>query len=78
MQPVMIPCLDPDRPLNAEELADEAWERRRARVLCDIYNTDGTPFEGDPRYILDLLKRVIRVSIETVRIVKTLPPLPCT
>ncbi len=27
-------------------------ERRRARVLCDIYNTDGTPFEGDPRYIL--------------------------
>ena len=27
-------------------------ERRRARILCDIYNTDGTPFEGDPRYIL--------------------------
>lgn len=26
--------------------------RRRARVLCDIHNTDGTPFEGDPRYIL--------------------------
>jgi hypothetical protein len=32
MQPVMIPCLDPDRPLNAEELADERWERRRGRV----------------------------------------------
>jgi len=32
MQPVMIPCLDPDRPINAEELADERWERRRARV----------------------------------------------
>ncbi len=28
-----IPCLDPDRPLNAEELADERWERRRKRVL---------------------------------------------
>jgi hypothetical protein len=27
-----IPCLDPDRPLNAEELADERWEARRARV----------------------------------------------
>jgi len=27
-----IPCLDPDRPINAEELADERWERRRARV----------------------------------------------
>ena len=23
-----------------------------ARVICDIYRTDGTPFEGDPRYIL--------------------------
>ena len=32
MQPVTIPCLDPDRPLNAEELADERWERRRGRV----------------------------------------------
>jgi hypothetical protein len=33
MNPIMIPCLDPDRPLNAEELADERWERRRGRVL---------------------------------------------
>lgn len=23
-----------------------------ARIICDIYNTDGSPFEGDPRYIL--------------------------
>jgi len=28
-----MPCMDPDRPLNREELADERWERRRARVL---------------------------------------------
>ncbi len=27
-----MPCMDPDRPLNAEELADEAWERRQGRV----------------------------------------------
>jgi hypothetical protein len=27
-----MPCMDPDRPLNAEELADERWERRRGRV----------------------------------------------
>ena len=33
MQPVMIPCLDPDRPLTAEELADERWERRRPYTL---------------------------------------------
>ena len=23
-----------------------------ARMICDVYNPDGTPFEGDPRYIL--------------------------
>ena len=28
-----------------------------------------------PRYIIDLLKRVVRVSIETMKIVKTLPAL---
>ena len=25
---------------------------RRARVFCDIYNADGTPFSGDPRGVL--------------------------
>lgn len=28
---------------------------------------------GDPRYIVDLVKRVVRVSVETARIVKALP-----
>ncbi|HEY8443610.1 MAG TPA: type I glutamate--ammonia ligase [Clostridia bacterium] len=28
-----------------------------ARLICDVYKHDGTPFEGDPRYIL---KRVIK------------------
>ncbi|MGB9680190.1 MAG: type I glutamate--ammonia ligase [Minisyncoccia bacterium] len=23
-----------------------------ARLICDVYNYDGTPFEGDPRYVL--------------------------
>ena len=27
-----------------------------ARLICDVYNTDGTPFVGDPRYVL---KKVI-------------------
>lgn len=31
-------------------------ERRRARVFCDIYLPDGTPFPGDPR---GLLKRIL-------------------
>ena len=30
-----------------------------ARMICDIYNPDGTPFEADPRYILKkVLKQV--------------------
>lgn len=27
-------------------------ENRVARMFCDVQRTDGTPFEGDPRYIL--------------------------
>lgn len=27
-------------------------EGKVARLICDIMNTDGTPFEGDPRFIL--------------------------
>ncbi len=27
-------------------------ERGVARMFCDIYRPDGTPFEGDPRYVL--------------------------
>jgi predicted helicase len=30
---------------------------------------------GDPRYILDLLKRIVTVSVETVKIVSGLPTL---
>jgi len=31
------------------------WKKEsgvEARLICDIYNYDGTPFEGDPRYVL--------------------------
>ena len=30
----------------------ESGTGRVARLICDVYKTDGTPFEGDPRYIL--------------------------
>lgn len=30
---------------------------------------------GKPSYILDLIKSIVTVSVETVRIVKSLPPL---
>ena len=32
-----------------------------ARLICDIYRPDGTPFEGDPRYVL---KKVINEAKE--------------
>jgi glutamine synthetase len=32
-----------------------------ARLICDIYTTDGKPFEGDPRYIL---KKVLKEAEE--------------
>ncbi len=31
---------------------NSSGESRVARIICDIYNPNGTPFEGDPRYIL--------------------------
>jgi len=32
-----------------------------ARLICDVYNPDGTPFEGDPRYVL---KRALKKAGE--------------
>lgn len=34
---------------------------RVARLVCDVYHPDGTPFEGDPRYVL---KRVLKQAEE--------------
>ncbi len=55
------------------------WLMERYAVTTDkdsgIVNdpNDWCDEQGDPRYIIDLVKRVIRVSIETMEIVKTLP-----
>ncbi len=45
--------LDPD---TYAVLPWSSTERRRARLFCDIFTPDGTPFEGDPRGVL---KRVL-------------------
>lgn len=45
--------------IDKETYAVLPWtpqERRRARVICDIFQPDGTPFPGDPR---GALKRVL-------------------
>ncbi|HSG45563.1 MAG TPA: type I glutamate--ammonia ligase [Anaerolineales bacterium] len=35
-------------------------DRRRARIFCDIYMPDGTPFEGDPRGVLK--RQIARIT----------------
>ncbi|MGE5630779.1 MAG: type I glutamate--ammonia ligase [Caulobacteraceae bacterium] len=34
---------------------------RTARMICDVYNPDGTPFKGDPRYVL---KKVLKETAD--------------
>ncbi|MCB2411492.1 hypothetical protein LGT39_01345 [Demequina sp. TTPB684] len=57
------------------------WVMERYQVKIDkasqIKNdpNDWSREVEDPRYILDLLARVVRVSVETVRIVDALPKL---
>lgn len=57
------------------------WVMERYQVKTDkesgILNdpNDWRREHNDSRYILDLLKRVIRVSMESVRIVQSLPKL---
>ena len=58
-----------------------AWVIDRYQVKTDkasgIVNdpNDWATEHGQPRYILDLVKRIVTVSLETVRIVRNLPPL---
>ena len=46
----------------------------KASHIINDYN-DYAAEMGDERYILNLILRVITVSLETVKIVKSLPPL---
>lgn len=57
------------------------WVIDRYQVKTDkasgIINdpNDWAKEQGDPRYILELLGRIVTVSVETVKIVRALPPL---
>ena len=54
------------------------WIMERYQITQDkdsgIVNDPNT-WSDDPRYIVDLVKRIVRVSLETVDIVNGLPPL---
>ncbi len=49
---------------DADTFAVLPWRQgggRTARILCDVYTTDGKPFAGDPRYVL---KRVLQQAAD--------------
>lgn len=53
-------CLHPDY----DTFVILPWEEKTgktARLICDVYFSDGTPFEGDPRYVL---KKAIRQAAD--------------
>ena len=55
-----------------------AWLVDRYKVTTDKKSgieNDPNEFSDDPRYIVDLVARVVRVSMETLDIVDSLPPL---
>jgi glutamine synthetase len=40
-----------------------------ARMICDVYNPDGTPFEGDPRYVLrKTLEKAKKMGYDTFNV----------
>ena len=54
------------------------WIMERYQLTKDKdsgITNDPNDWSDDPRYILDLVKRIVRVSVETVKIVNTLPDL---
>ncbi|MBX7246193.1 MAG: DEAD/DEAH box helicase family protein [Candidatus Sumerlaeaceae bacterium] len=72
-----------DIPLEAYEYVVNGkpaieWIMERYAVTVDkasgIQN-DPNAWSDDPRYIVDLVKRIVRVSVESARITKALPPL---
>ena len=53
-------CLVPD-PSTFQIMPWRPSEKGVARMICDVYNPDGTPFEGCPRYNL---KRVLKEAAD--------------
>ena len=54
------------------------WLIDRYKVTTDKKSgitNDPNDYSDDPRYIVDLVERVIRVSMETLDIIDSLPPL---
>ena len=62
--------------VNGKSALEWIMERYAVSTHKDSQITnDPNDWSDDPRYIIDLVKRIVRVSLETVRIVSALPPL---
>ncbi|MFM0572875.1 DEAD/DEAH box helicase family protein [Paraburkholderia caledonica] len=71
-----IPLEAYDYVVNGKSAID--WIMDRYQVTTDNpsgIRNDPNEYSDDPRYIVDLLKRVVRVGLESSRIVKSLPAL---
>ncbi len=54
------------------------WIMERYQLTTDKASgikSDPNAWSEDPRYIVDLIKRIVRVGVESARIVKAIPPL---
>lgn len=62
--------------LGARSAIEWIIDRYQVKVdkASEITN-DPNDWSDDPRYIIDLLKRIVTVSLETMKIVDSLPPL---
>ncbi|MDA8119537.1 MAG: DEAD/DEAH box helicase family protein [Gammaproteobacteria bacterium] len=69
-----IPLEAYDYVVNGKSAIEWVMERYAVTIDKDSQiRNDANDWSEDPRYIVDLVKRVVRVSVETVRIVGKLP-----
>jgi predicted helicase len=71
-----IPARAYEYQVNGKSAIEWIMERYQITVDKDSQiKNDPNDWSDDPRYIVDLLKRVVRVSMESVKIIEALPPL---
>lgn len=71
-----IPLEAYDYIVNGKSALEWVMERYQITVDKDSgIRNDPNAWSDDPRYIVDLVKRIVRTSVETVELVTSLPPL---
>lgn len=71
-----IPLEAYDYIVNGKSALEWIMERYQTTTDKDsLITNDPNDWSDDPQYILNLVKRIVRVSIETIKIVKALPAL---